>query len=948
MKQAFHKHFIFILIFACFRSSPDFAQERYEEDPELVDLIFAYSSKAYDYFKVNINLDSAEFYYKKAIDLAHSSSNYKIDYRVVNNYISMSSLYRDIYNNSAALDYINEAERILRISDPNHRYFGTIYHNKGNIYKVQNDLYRTKEYYEYALDFLIKNGYQNTNDFTFVYANYVELLFELEEIELAEEKLSMIDLSRLHVRPIIEFRLLNTKATLYSKLGKYELASQHFEKALKIIKNPSSLKENNREIINYYYDIIGFHMLYEDYDQAFVECDNAYMYIESLGSQATKSKIIYHSDISYRSATIHYRQGNLEKALWIVNNSIKDLSVFLARFSNEGQNISRTSELATGLPELHVLKSRILFEEFTRSGEFEDLNKSYEAYQKTIEILNYMKLAMSDEDSRVFATSQILEVYTEAVYVGKILFDLTGESKYLEQSFMFAETSKSFALYSEIKDVEAMQFSDLPKDIKQREKRLMGEIQAYEELLYKEQITSDPDSSMVEFFKETLFHMKADYDRLYQEIEENYAKYYELKYNPKFVTLEEVQDKLAYRDALIEYVLSDTLLITYVVDRKGINVFSQEIGPEFASECQEYYTLLNKQNFSGGVHENYRRYVNLGYKFFKTLIEPCLAYTDRKSFTIVPDGAITYIPFEGLITSVTDTEYINYMGLPYLIKDLSIGYSHSSTLLFSERYKSKSPEERVLAFAPIYENPLDRMDTAQYRQIEINSEYLFPLVGTIKEVQSINETVPSKVFINEQATEANFKKNASDYNVLHLAMHTIMRDDNPLFSMLAFTNVDTSGSTEDNRLYAYEIYNMKLNAQMAVLSSCNSGFGKMQKGEGMLSLARGFIYAGCPSIIMTLWQVADKSSSELMTSFYKYLKRGKSKQEAMRLAKIDYLEGADDLTSNPYFWSGFVVLGDGSPIYKKSGFTYWIIVITVFAGIVIFLQYRKSGFRRVK
>jgi CHAT domain-containing protein len=343
------------------------------------------------------------------------------------------------------------------------------------------------------------------------------------------------------------------------------------------------------------------------------------------------------------------------------------------------------------------------------------------------------------------------------------------------------------------------------------------------------------------------------------------------------------------------------------------------------------------------VRENYRRYVDLGYKFYKILIEPCLEYTDRKNFTIVPDGAITYIPFEGLVTKETDTEYINYMKLPYLIKDFSVGYSHSSTLLFSERYKSKSPEDRVLAFAPSYENSLNSTDTAQFRQMLEDSDYLFPLVGTIKEVQSINETVPSRVFINEKATEANFKKYASDYNVLHLAMHTIMRDDNPLYSMLAFTNVDTGDTIEDNRLYAYEIYNLKLNAQMAVLSSCNSGTGKMQKGEGMMSLARGFIYAGCPSIIMTLWQVADKSSSELMTSFYKYLKRGKSKQEAMRLAKIDYLESADDLTSNPYFWSGFVVLGDGSPIYKKSGFAYWMIVITIFAGLMIFIQYRKSS-----
>ena len=93
---------------------------------------------------------------------------------------------------------------------------------------------------------------------------------------------------------------------------------------------------------------------------------------------------------------------------------------------------------------------------------------------------------------------------------------------------------------------------------------------------------------------------------------------------------------------------------------------------------------------------------------------------------------------------------------------------------------------------------------------------------------------------------------------------------------------------------------------------------------------------------MTLWQVADKSSSELMTSFYRYLKRGKSKQEAMRLAKLDYLKTADDLTSNPYFWSAFVVLGDGAPIYRKSGIAYWMIIVTLFVGIVLFIQYRRS------
>lgn len=946
MKQGYLSRMILTLILVLSISNSGLAQEKFEDDSDWYDEFIIYYDTAYYFFTEKIILDSAEAYLKKAINLAISSNDiYRSDTTAINlasSYNFLASLYRRLHNYNEALINYNEAERILKNVDPTNSRLGSIYHNKGNIYWFQNDMFKTKEYYEYALDFLTRNGYQNEYDFAFVYSNYLSLLSELGEYELAEEKLSMINIKSLDITPEIKLRILLTNASLYSHLHKYNQAEEQFKEAKRIVDDLKRKMGYTNDIKNYYYDLIDFHINNEEYEVASTDCNAALMFIESLDPQATRSKIIYRSDIEYRSATLQFRQGNYERALWIVNNTIQELNTFLDNLSSVGNISFKTKELATSLPDLFVLKSRVLFEIFKQTKDYESLVNSYEAYQKAIETLNFMKLTMSSEDSRFFATSQILEIYNEAIYVAKMLYDQTKDLSYLEQAFNFTETSKSFALYSEIKDMEAMEFSDLPIDIKQKESRLTGEIQIYEQYLYDEQIQTRPDSQKIADIKDELFQLKDDYDNLTQEIEANYENYYELKYNPKFVTLEEVQDKLAYRDALIEYVLSDSLLITYVIDKKGINAFSQEIGPEFAQECMDYYSLLNKQNFSRGVHQNYRRYVNLGYKFYKILVEPCLQYTDRKNFTIVPDGAITYIPFEGLITKQTDTEYINYLDLPYLIRDYSIGYTHSSTLMFSERLQSKSPEKKVLAFAPLYINPFDRMNSEQIRAMDDSIQYFLPLAGTIKEVQSIKETVPSRVFLNEQATEANFKKYAADYNVLHLAMHTLMVDDEPLYSLLAFTTAETDDTVEDNRLYAYEIYNMKLNAKMAVLSSCNTGSGKMQKGEGMMSLARGFIYAGCPSIVMTLWQVADKSSSEMMTSFYKYLKKGKSKQEAMRHAKIDYLSHADDLTSNPYFWSGFVVLGDNSPIYRKSGFIYWIAVIAVFAGVLIYLQYRKQ------
>jgi len=305
-----------------------------------------------------------------------------------------------------------------------------------------------------------------------------------------------------------------------------------------------------------------------------------------------------------------------------------------------------------------------------------------------------------------------------------------------------------------------------------------------------------------------------------------------------------------------------------------------------------------------------------------------------------------YLPFESFITQNVDKEYINYRDLPYLIYDVSVGYSHSSTLLFNERIKTKSPHARVLAFAPEYENLLDG-DVPLVWNRQSNPDFLMPLPGAKREVEYIAKTVPSDVFMDYEATESNFKLHASDYEVLHLAMHTIMDDENPMFSKLAFAR-NWSDTTQDHNLFTYEIYNMKLNAEMVVLSSCSSGYGKMQKGEGMMSMARGFIYAGCPSIIMTLWQVSDHSSADLMSGFYKHLKAGQSKKKALREAKIDYITSSDKLKANPYFWSAFMMVGDNSPLYGASAGFYLAIIISGFSILVIFLSYKKQILRSLK
>ena len=182
-----------------------------------------------------------------------------------------------------------------------------------------------------------------------------------------------------------------------------------------------------------------------------------------------------------------------------------------------------------------------------------------------------------------------------------------------------------------------------------------------------------------------------------------------------------------------------------------------------------------------------------------------------------------------------------------------------------------------------------------------------------------------------QATESNFKQFSGSHSLLHLTTHSLIDFENPEVSCLLFEQA--TDSLEDGKLHTYELYNMKLSAQMAVLSACNTGIGKLQQGEGVMSLAHAFTYAGCPNVIMSLWQVNDHSTAQLMQHFYQNLADGKAKDVALREAKLSYLASADPLKASPHFWAGFVSIGEQAPLREQSNtFIRWILLGLLLAG----------------
>jgi CHAT domain-containing protein len=396
-------------------------------------------------------------------------------------------------------------------------------------------------------------------------------------------------------------------------------------------------------------------------------------------------------------------------------------------------------------------------------------------------------------------------------------------------------------------------------------------------------------------------------------------------------------------EMLVEYVLGQDSLYAFRIEKQRAGLFTSPVDSTLPQKIMELRNFLSNRNFSNHGTNNFNEYQTLAHGLHKKLVAP-LDLTKGKKLTIIPDDVLSYIPFEVLVTKKQSFNGIQYGELAYLMRDHQIGYSYSAKVLYNQTESKDKEGNKLAAFAPTYEN----METVTEFESPTRQQYrekLYPLKGIKKEARRITEIIRGDIYSDYEATEKRFKETSSQYDILHLAMHTLVNDQNPMYSKMAFTQQGNSG--EDGFLNTYEIYSMNLDSRMAVLSSCNTGTGKLEKGEGVISLARGFKYAGCPSIVMTMWPVEDNSSIRLMEYFYRAIAKGKSKDEALREAKLKFLDNADPLHAHPYFWAGYILIGDQSALYTPS-WIWWAGAGSVVVMVALLLLIRRKRKKSVR
>lgn len=549
------------------------------------------------------------------------------------------------------------------------------------------------------------------------------------------------------------------------------------------------------------------------------------------------------------------------------------------------------------------------------------LKNALETYRLAIELIDLLRSTYQAEEAREIVQEDAADIYQAAAEVMVGLSTLEPQKNWKDSLYTLINKGKAMLLKEAMLDRDARQFAGIPDSVLEKEQELRTAIGS---LRYDKQGQESPITTQQR--QRELIFLEEELDRYIEQIKVGYPKYYELKYDETELLPEILREEIAANQAIVQYFFAEEHLVVMLAQSSGVELISLPVPDKLEQTVGQFLRSLRDIDFIR--QEKIKADSILAQSstaLYKSILEPLVDRLSPKiaEIVIVPDGILTYLPFEQLCETLP-TSGAPYQNWPWLVKKYSISYSYATKMWWRNAKNRLSPKNRlqIAAFAPTY-------------AANGTEDGLVDLPYASQEVSQILKFFGGDSWVGEQATEKGFKKIAGTYDIYHLAMHGLINDQEPMRSYLAFQQEDLMLTDEfnDNFLSVAELYALNLDARMVVLSACNTGVGQLHQSEGLISLARAFSYGGASSIVMTMWSVSDRSTAQLMTFFYKNLKKGKSKDEALRQAKLSYLEKVDDpLFSHPYFWGGFMVVGEVQPVFERTAWKWGWMPILVLIG----------------
>jgi CHAT domain-containing protein/tetratricopeptide (TPR) repeat protein len=477
----------------------------------------------------------------------------------------------------------------------------------------------------------------------------------------------------------------------------------------------------------------------------------------------------------------------------------------------------------------------------------------------------------------------------------------------LQHAFDYVEFGKGFLLHQAMEEQRFLAKAEVPQAIKTKEKKEKTAIEKLEKTIF-EQGKNDA-------LQNELFDAKQAYAKTQNEVKSYCKNYYtQSVFAVPNNALRTAQALLDAETTLLDYVITPKKIYIFVIQNDKANWFTYDKDFPLEQSVTDFIlSISTSQKDEFAYVQKAKKYADLATLLYAKLIAPIAAEL-KQNVIIVPDKALANLPFDALLTKVSEkTE--RFQQHQYLLQKYNISYCNSIDLL--SKMKIKNSESRakntLLAVAPFYDNSSPFIDSLK-SIAAVTRDKLDALPYSGEEVFKVAKIMGGKTLTGNDANKNNVTDVWTNYQILHFATHGKANFEQGEFSYLAF-----SPMAQDKRLYAKDIYNFDLNhVEMVVLSACESGIGEQQIGEGAISIARAFAQAGAKSIVTTLWSINDEKTKDIMAYFYKNLKAGMTKSKALQQAKITYLLSQKGNNAHPFFWAAFELIGNPASVMSDE------------------------------
>lgn len=675
--------------------------------------------------------------------------------------------------------------------------------------------------------------------------------------------------------PLIASALIN-KGIVYQSEKTYNSALEQFEKALHIIE--ASVGKNH---INYAFALSHIGKVYLEKKNPVqaeqYETQALTIFVANVGNKHPEVAQCYNElaaiklyQKEYKAALEYYQKSLIANAFSFENTHIYS-NPNSSDFIHADLMLNTLLMKAQALEEKHVNKDL----------KVKDLRVALNTLQCADTLSENIRHRRTNKKDKVELGKITNDIYEQAVHLCLMLSEITLKKKhYQAQAFSFSEKNKAAVLLEAISEANAKSFAGLPDEALKKEGELKSKIAYYELMLSKAEHENDKKQ-----WRANLLVENRNYEDFIKKLEHDFPAYYNLKYAKNTLQVKDVQSLLPDETAILHYFISDKYaeVSIFRIEKNKLKIYRKA-----------KLTSLDKDLIGWRNTIRYKiedKYIELGNILSKQLLPN--SFPKKKHVVIIPDGRLSSTPFEAMFTG-TATQG---QALPLVLNASAISYNYSTSLYLESVKESKTSCEKgnVLLCAPItFKGKMD------------------DLPGTAQEVKDLNQYFSDKGFhvtsqIGIQATEENLKTNTQNsWSYIHFATHGLVNENDPDLSKIMLHG----NQKEDGDLFSGELYNLNLNAELITLSACQTGLGKVTKGEGLIGLSRALLYAGANNIIVSLWNVSDQATLSLMNELYTNILQNTqciNYAEALQKAKLSLI--TDKKLSEPYYWAPFILIG---------------------------------------